>query len=51
VSFDVRGLPKPATTRWREEGGLITTWTVHDVQTRSTARAHADGMIFEGLRP
>jgi len=51
VSFDVRGLPTPATTRWREEGGLITTWTVHDAHTLATAQAHADGMIFESLRP
>ena len=51
VSFDVRGLPTSATTRWREEGGLVTTWTVHDARTLATARAHADGMIFEGLRP
>jgi glycerophosphoryl diester phosphodiesterase len=51
VSFDVRGLPTPATTRWREYGGLVTTWTVHDAPTLATARAHADGMIFEGLRP
>jgi glycerophosphoryl diester phosphodiesterase len=51
VSHDVRGLPTPATTRWREDGGLMTTWTVHDARTLATARAHADGMIFEGLRP
>ena len=51
VSFDVRGLPTTATTRWREEGGLLTTWTVHDAATLATAREHADGLIFEGLRP
>jgi hypothetical protein len=51
VSHDVRGLPSAATVRWREDGGLITTWTVHDEGTLATARAHADGMIFEGLRP
>ena len=51
VSFDVRGLPTAATIRWREEGGLLTTWTVHDQATLATARAHADGLIFEGLRP
>jgi len=51
VSFDVRGLPTPATTLWREEGGLVTTWTVHDEATLAIAQAHADGMIFEGLRP
>jgi glycerophosphoryl diester phosphodiesterase len=51
VSFDVRGLPTPATMRWRAEGGLLTTWTVCDATTLATARAHADGLIFEGLRP
>lgn len=51
VSFDVRSLPTPATVRWREEGGLLTTWTVHDAATLATARAHADGMIFEGIDP
>jgi glycerophosphoryl diester phosphodiesterase len=51
LSFDVRGLPTDATVRWREEGGLLTTWTVHDEATLATARAHADGLIFEALRP
>jgi glycerophosphoryl diester phosphodiesterase len=51
VSFDVRDLPTAATTQWREEGGLLTTWTVRDATTLATARAHADGMIFEALRP
>jgi glycerophosphoryl diester phosphodiesterase len=51
VSFDVRGLPTSATARWRDEGGLVTTWTVHDDATLATARAHADGMIFESVRP
>ena len=48
---DVRGLPTDATVRWREEGGLITTWTVHDAATLATARAHADGLIFEHVTP
>ena len=51
ISFDVRGLPTDATVRWREEGGLITTWTVHDAATLATARAHADGLIFEHVTP
>ena len=51
LSFDVRGLPTPATVRWREEGGLLTTWTVRDAATLATARAHADGMIFEDVIP
>ncbi len=51
VSYDVRGLPTEATMRWREDGGMLTTWTVHDAATLSTARAHADGMIFETIIP
>ena len=51
VSYDVRGLPTPATERWRAEGGVLTTWTVCDEATLATARAHADGLIFEGVRP
>ena len=51
VSYDVRGLPTEATARWREDGGLLTAWTVCDEATLATARAHADGLIFEGLRP
>jgi len=51
LSYDVRGLPTDATVRWREDGGLLTTWTVRDEATLATARAHADGLIFEALRP
>ena len=51
ISFDVRGLPTPATRRWREEGGLVTAWTVRDAVTLATARAHADGLIFEDIVP
>ena len=51
LSYDVRGLPTDATIRWREDGGLLTTWTVRDEATLATARAHADGLIFEALRP
>lgn len=51
LSVDVRGLPTPATTRWREEGGTLVAWTVHDAAGLATAHAHADGLIFEGVRP
>lgn len=51
IAFDVRGLPTTATVRWREEGGIVTAWTVRDAATLATARAHADGMIFEGIDP
>jgi len=51
LSYDVRGLPTPATARWRAEGGVLTTWTVRDAATLATARAHADGLIFERIVP
>ena len=51
ISFDVRDLPTDLTVRWREEGGVLTTWTVRDAATLATARAHADGLIFEHVTP
>ena len=51
LSVDVRGLPTAATTRWREEGGTLVAWTVRDTQALATARAHADGLIFEDITP
>jgi len=51
VSFDVRDLPHPASVQWREEGGVLVTWTVRDSATLAVARAHADGVIFEHVDP
>jgi hypothetical protein len=51
LSFDVRSLPSETTARWRSDGGTLTTWTVHDEATLASARVHADGLIFEGVRP
>jgi glycerophosphoryl diester phosphodiesterase len=51
VSFDVRDLPHPASVRWRDEGGVLVTWTVRDAATLAVARAHADGIIFEHVDP
>ncbi len=51
VSYDLDGLPTPATDRWREAGGLLVTWTA--VGEEGLARAHrlADNVIFEHVRP
>lgn len=51
LSIDVRDLPTTTSVRWREDGGLLTTWTVRDAATRATAHAHADGLIFEHVDP
>ncbi len=51
VSYDVVGLPCEATTRWREDGGAVVTWTVCDAPTLGTAAQHADNVIFESIRP
>lgn len=51
VSYDVLGLPRPAVEQWRDRGGAVVTWTVHDDATWDTARRHADNIIFENIRP
>lgn len=51
VSYDVLGLPRPAVEAWRDGGGAVVTWTVRDDATWSTARRHADNVIFENIRP
>ena len=44
VSLDVRGLPTPAMSRWHEEGGMLTTWTISDGVPLATARVRSDRM-------
>ena len=51
VSYDVLGLPHPAVSEWREQGGAVVTWTVDDDATWETARRYADNLIFEHIRP
>lgn len=48
VSYDVRGLPAPAVSRWRERGGPVVAWTVRTPAQLRLAEAHADNVIFEG---
>jgi glycerophosphoryl diester phosphodiesterase len=51
ISYDVKALPTARTAAWREAGGTVVTWTVRSPEQLATARAHADNLIFEGLRP
>lgn len=51
VSYDVLGLPHPAVSEWRAQGGVVVTWTVVDDATWGTARRYADNLIFEHIRP
>jgi glycerophosphoryl diester phosphodiesterase len=51
LSHDVRGLPAPITTAWRDAGGPVHAWTVRDAAGLAAARAHADVPIFEGVLP
>jgi glycerophosphoryl diester phosphodiesterase len=51
ISYDVKALPTERTAAWRAAGGTVVTWTVRSPEQLVTARAHADNLIFEGLRP
>jgi glycerophosphoryl diester phosphodiesterase len=51
VSYELRGLPTPATTRWRDRGGVLVTWTVEDEDGLARASDLADNVIFEHVRP
>jgi len=51
ISYDVKALPTARTAAWREAGGTVVTWTVRSPEQLANARAHADNLIFEGLRP
>jgi glycerophosphoryl diester phosphodiesterase len=51
VSYDLTGLPNPATDAWRARGGVLVTWTVRDEAGLARARELADNLIFERVRP
>ncbi|MFP4635479.1 MAG: glycerophosphodiester phosphodiesterase family protein [Nitriliruptoraceae bacterium] len=51
VSYDLSGLPNPATDRWRASGGLLLTWTAVGPEGLARARSLADNVIFEHVRP
>ena len=51
VSYELDGLPSPVTDRWREDGGVLVTWTVCDDDGLHRAASLADNVIFERVRP
>ncbi len=51
VSYDLTGLPNPVCTTWRERGGTLVTWTAVGEEGLVRARALADNVIFEDVRP
>ncbi|GGI05667.1 glycerophosphodiester phosphodiesterase family protein [Egicoccus halophilus] len=51
ISYDLAGLPNAATDAWRAAGGTLVTWTVADADDLARARALADNVIFEHVRP
>jgi glycerophosphoryl diester phosphodiesterase len=51
VSYELVGLPNPAATRWRDEGGVLLAWTVANDLDLDIARREADNFIFEAIRP
>ncbi len=51
VSYDLGDLPHPAAVRWREDGGLLVTWTAVGDDGVARARALADNVIFEHALP
>lgn len=51
VSYHLESLPHPAVDRWREDGGVVVTWTVTDEPGLRRAREVADNVIFEHVRP
>jgi glycerophosphoryl diester phosphodiesterase len=51
VSYQLEGLPNPACNRWRAAGRPLVTWTVRTPDELVEARAVADNVIFESVRP
>jgi glycerophosphoryl diester phosphodiesterase len=51
VSYELAGLPSPATDAWRAAGGALVTWTVRNSRQLERARELADNVIFEHVRP
>ena len=48
IGYDVRALPSSPAARIRRAGLPVFAWTVRNARDRARARAHADGVIFEG---
>ncbi|PJG48186.1 glycerophosphodiester phosphodiesterase [Sphingobium sp. LB126] len=48
IACDIRDLPSPLSTRLRQRGTPVLTWTVRSEEERAQAALHADQIIFEG---
>jgi glycerophosphoryl diester phosphodiesterase len=51
VSYDLDGLPTPATDAWRALGGTLVAWTAVGEDGLRRGRELADNVIFEHVRP
>ncbi len=51
LSYDVAGLPSPASRLFHEAGLPVICWTVRDEATRARALRWADQITFEGFYP
>lgn len=51
IAYDVTALPAPGLSLARRMGLPVIAWTVKDERTWSIGAAHADNIIFEGIRP
>lgn len=51
ISYDLDGLPTPATDAWRAAGGALLAWTAVGEAGLRRGRELADNVIFEDVRP
>jgi glycerophosphoryl diester phosphodiesterase len=51
VSYDLEGLPNPATDAWRARGGPLVAWTAVGEDGLRRGRELADNVVFEDVRP
>ena len=51
ISYDLDGLPTPATDAWRARGGPLIAWTAVGEDGLRRGRELADNVIFEHVRP
>jgi glycerophosphoryl diester phosphodiesterase len=51
VAYDLGGLPRRATDRWRARGGRLVAWTARCEADVAKSSSLADNYVFEGFRP
>lgn len=51
ISYELTGLPNRWADAWRDRGLPLVTWTVRTPEQLARARAVADNVIFEDIRP